>query len=103
VVDDDVGHDLGARGECGDVVPGAEPGIDLRVIDGVEAGVGAVNRMEERQHVHAAEQRGERPSQEVSQAAQRSAEPVGVRDQLYAILHVDGAAAGSGDARAAAP
>ena len=38
-----------------DVVPGAEPWIDLRVVDRIEAGVGAVDRMEERQHVHAAE------------------------------------------------
>ena len=72
MVDDDVGHDVGARGERGDVVPRAEPRIDLRVIDRVEAGVGAVDRMEERQHVDAAERPGERTVQQPLEVAERA-------------------------------
>jgi len=42
-------------GERGDAVPGADPGIDGGVVDRIEAGVGAVDRHEERQQVHTAE------------------------------------------------
>ena len=88
MIDDDVGHDVGARGERGDVVPRAESRIDLRVIDGIEAGVGAVDRMEERQHVDAAERPGERTVQQSLKVAEgASREAVGVGDQLCLILH----------------
>ena len=60
VVDDHVGHDLGARRQRPHVVPGAEPRIHLGVIDRVEAGVGAVDRIEEGQDVHAAERLAQR-------------------------------------------
>ena len=39
-----------------DVLPGAEPLVDFGVIDRVEARIGAIDRMEERQQMHAAEQ-----------------------------------------------
>ena len=88
VIDDDVGHDVGACGERGDVFPGAEPRIDLRVIDRVESGVRAVDRMEERQHVDAAERSGERTLEQPLQVAERAArEAVGVGDQLRLVLH----------------
>ena len=69
-------------------VPRAESWIDLRVIDGIEAGVGAVDRMEERQDVDAAERPGERAVQQPLEVAERaSREAVGVGDQLRRVLH----------------
>ena len=75
-------------GERRDVVPRAEPSIDLRVVDRIEAGVGAVDRMEERQHVDAAERAGERTVEQPLQIAERAArEAIDVGDQLRLILH----------------
>src|SRR5580692_10899865 len=55
VIDDEIGHDLDVAAERTNVIPGAESGVDLRVIDRIEAGIGAVDRPEERQQMHAAE------------------------------------------------
>ena len=46
---DEVGHDVHYTAQRPNVIPGAEPLIDLRVIDGIEAGIGAIDRPEERQ------------------------------------------------------
>ncbi len=48
VIDDQVGHDVGTRGQRAYVGPVAEARVDARVVDGVEARVGAVDRVEER-------------------------------------------------------
>src|SRR5690606_15905102 len=47
----------------------------------------AVDGMEEGQDVHAAEESGERPGQQLAQAPQRAAEPVGVADELDRVAH----------------
>ena len=38
VIDDDIGHDVGVCGKRRDVLPRAQPGIHLRVIDRIETG-----------------------------------------------------------------
>ena len=89
VVDDHVGHHLGPPREGRDVVPPAQAVIDLGVIDRVEAGVGAIDRMEERQHVHASERTLQRPVvEQLLQVAKRAArKAIDVGDQLCLALH----------------
>ena len=88
VVDDRVDHDVMRLGEFGDVVPVAEPRIDLRVVDRVEAGVGAVEGREERQDVHAFVDTVETGAQDVGQRGEVAvAETIRVGDELYFVLH----------------
>ncbi len=68
VVDDEIRHDLHMAAEKANVVPGAEARVDLRVIDGIEAGIGAVDRPEEWQQMNATEQAAERPVQQIVEA-----------------------------------
>ena len=56
-----------SAGERPHIVPGAQPRIDLRVVDRIEAGIGAVDRMEEREHVHAAERALQRAAKQLAQ------------------------------------
>ncbi len=71
-----------------DVVPRAQAGVDLRVIDRVEPGVGAVDRIEERQEVHAAEDAGEPAGEQGREVAKPTGcQPVDVGDQLHLVLH----------------
>ena len=72
MVDDEVGHDIASLRQVADIVPVAEPGIDLCVVSGIEAGVRAVERLEERQNVHAAEEPGQRPVQQLGQTLDRA-------------------------------
>jgi hypothetical protein len=60
VVDDDVHDQVSRATEGGEVLPGAQAGVDLGVVSRIEPGVGAVVRAEERQNVHSAEDAGER-------------------------------------------
>ena len=55
VVHDHVGHHVGLARERGDVVPRAQARVDARVIDRVESRIGAVDALEERQEMNAAE------------------------------------------------
>ena len=88
VVDDHVGHHVSAGRKRRDVVPRPETSIDLRVVDRIEACVGAVDRMEDGKHVDAAEDVGERSVEQMPQISKRSArEAIDVRDQLCLILH----------------
>jgi hypothetical protein len=88
VIDDHVGHDVHLRRERRDVVPRAEPRVDLRVVDRVEPGVGLVDRVEERQDVHAAERALQGALEQGLQTGERPAgEPVDVGDELRPVLH----------------
>jgi hypothetical protein len=91
VVDDEV-HDRVQTGvgECGDVVPGAEPGVDRAVVDRVEARVRAVEGPEERQHVNAPEEPGERAGEERAEPRQVPGQSVRVGDELDLVLHAAG-------------
>ena len=80
-------------GKGRDVVPRSQPRIHLGVIDGVEAGIGAVDWMEERQHVDAAERARQRPVEQALKIVERAAgQPIDVRDELGLILHQSGIA-----------
>ena len=68
-------------------LPRAQPWVDREVVDRVEARVRAVEGPVEGQHVHAAEEPGQRPVQQAAQRRQRAAEPVGVGDQLDLVGH----------------
>jgi hypothetical protein len=57
----------------GHVVPAAEPAIDLGVVDRIEPGIGSVDRVEERQHVHAAEGALQRTTQQCLQVLEGAA------------------------------
>ena len=88
MVDDHVGHDIDRRGECCHVIPGAKPSIDLRVIDRIETGIGAINRVKEREHVHASKRTVTRALEQLLQIAGRpSWQTIDIRDQLRLILH----------------
>jgi hypothetical protein len=88
MVDDYVGHDIGLGGERGNVIPRAKASIDLRVIDRIEPGVGAIDRVKERQHVHASKRTVKSAVEQELQIAHRPArETIDVRDQVRLILH----------------
>ena len=87
VVHDRVRHHLVGRGQRPHVVPPAQPRVDGGVVDRVEPCVGAVERREERQHVHAGEHPRQRAVQQRAQAWQRPREAVGVGDQVGARAH----------------
>jgi hypothetical protein len=88
VVDDQVSHHLSLRRERLDVAPRAQPWIDLRVIDWIEPGVGAVDRVEERQQVDAAEQPPQRPVEQMLELAEgASGQAIDVGDELRPVLH----------------
>jgi len=55
VVDDQVGHQVAALGQRAHTVPGSKAGIRLRVINGIETRIGAVNRVVKRQEMRTAE------------------------------------------------
>ena len=58
------------------------------MIDRIEAGIGAVNRMKERKHVDAPERPGERSVEERLQVAERSAgQAIDIGDQLGLVPH----------------
>ncbi len=96
VIDDHVRHDVHAFGKARDVIPRAQPRIHLRVIDGVEAGIGAVDWMEERQHVDAAERARQRRAEQPLEIVERAAgQPIDVRDELRLVLHRPGIAPGT--------
>jgi hypothetical protein len=88
VVDDHVHHHRVVRGDRRDVVPAAQPGIDLGVVRRVEPGVGTVERAEEGQHVHAADQPGQRAVEDLAQTGEVAAEPVGIRDEVDPVRHL---------------
>ena len=94
VVDDHIAHDVEVGRQVLDVAPASQSRVDLGVVDRVEAGVGAVDGMEERQQVHAAEDLTERAAraQQAAQALQvlaveAATEAIDVGDQLDLVLH----------------
>ena len=88
VVDDRVDHDVVCLGELGDVIPITEARVDFRVVDGVEASVGAVERREERQDMHAFIHAGETGAQDVGQGCEIAiAHSVRIGDELHFVLH----------------
>ncbi len=89
VIDDDVGHHVDLASDRAHVFPGAEALIHFGVIDRVEAGIRAVDRMKEREQVHPTEQPRKRSLQQLTEPVQCAAESVGVRDELNLILHWD--------------
>src|SRR5436190_24391678 len=96
VIDDHVRHDVHASGKGRDVSPRAQSRIHLRVIDGVEAGIGAVDWMEERQDVNAAERPRQRRVEQPLEIVERAGgQPIDVRDELRLILHRPGIAPGT--------
>jgi hypothetical protein len=58
MIDDEIGDELDAIAKGLDIGPRAQTRIDLRVIARIEAGIGAVDRVEEREEMDAAEQSG---------------------------------------------
>jgi hypothetical protein len=88
VVDYHVGHDLEIAPERAHRWPVAQPRVDLRMVGRVEARVGAIDRREEGQQVHAAEQAGELVAEHAPQVCQRAAgKPIHVGDQLDLVFH----------------
>ena len=55
VIDDEVGHDVAASPEGGDIAPRTEPGVDVEMVFWVKPGVRAVKRPVEREHMNARE------------------------------------------------
>ena len=88
VVHDHVGHHVEVRAQRPDVVPAAQPGIDSRVVDGVEARVRAVDGKEERQEVDAAENPRQRAAQQIAELAKpAAAQAIDVGDELDLVAH----------------
>ena len=91
MVDDQVSHHVHAARDGADVRPAAEARVDTRVVDRIEARVGAVDGIEERQQVHAAEQVLQRPGEQRVELGEPAAgEPIHVSDQLDLVLHGEG-------------
>ena len=88
VVDDEVDHQHVLPRHGTHVVPRAEPGIHLGMVDRVESSVRPVERGEERQDVHPAEKACQWTVQDLAQASKTAPEPVRISDQLDAIVHI---------------
>jgi hypothetical protein len=89
MVDDDVRHDAEIPRQLPDVAPIPEARIDARVIDGIKAGVRAVDGIVERQQMNGAEHPGERSGQQGMQVGQAAgAEAIHVGDELNLVFHV---------------
>src|SRR4029077_4508063 len=74
-------------------LPGAEPRINRCVIDRIKTGVRAIDRMEERQEMHAAERTRHRSIEHLLKIAERApGEAVDVCDELRLTLHRRGRA-----------
>ena len=88
MIDNQIGHHLDVGRERRDVGPRPDAGIDLAVIDWVEAGVRPVDRMKEGKDVHASEYLAQRSVQQLPKIAERATrKPIDVRDQLRLVLH----------------
>ena len=88
VIDDDIAHHIEHPGQALDVLPVAEVGINLGMIAGVEAGVGAIDRVEERQQMHAAKHAAQRPFEQRLQLGQSAtAQAVDIGDELNLVFH----------------
>ena len=89
MVHDQIGHEIRALGQRADVVPRAQPGIDLSVIDRIEAGVGAIDRPKEWQQMNAAEESSQRPviEQRLKLAKAAARKTIDVCDELDLVLH----------------
>jgi neutral ceramidase len=88
MVDDHVSHHISPCGKCRHVLPRTKPSIDSSVIDRIETGVRAIDRMKKREHVHAAEDPIEGSLEQVPQMLKRpTRDAIDIRDQLRLILH----------------
>jgi len=65
MIDDHVGHQIPALAQRAHLVPGPKPGIRLRVVDRIEARIGAVDRPVKGQKMRAAEQPLERSLEQI--------------------------------------
>ena len=75
-------------GELGDVIPVTEAGVDLGVVDRVEACVRAIERGEERQNVHALVHAVESRAQNVGHRSKVAVtQAIRIGDQLNFVLH----------------
>lgn len=75
-------------GELGDVIPVAKAGVDLGVVDRVEACVRAIERGEERQNVHALVYAVESRAQNVGHRSKIAVtQAIRIGDQLNFVLH----------------
>jgi hypothetical protein len=88
VIDDQICHDLDVLAERAHVVPSAEPRIDSGVIDWIEAGIGAVDRIKKWKQMHSAEYTFQLSLKEALKLPEPSfGKTVDVCDQLRLILH----------------
>ena len=78
MVNNDVRHKLNFFTECAHVIPITEPGINFGVVDWIEARIGAINRHEEREYMHAAENALQRAAEEHFQLLEVAGQPIGV-------------------------
>ena len=88
MVHDQVRGHIEIAGQFGNVLPRAKAGIDLRVIDRIEPGIGAVVRIVKRKDVDPAERPGQRSGEDLPKTLQPTVtEPVRVSDQLNPVAH----------------
>ncbi len=73
VVHDQIGHHLGVGGQRRHVRPGPDAVIDLGVIDRIEARIRPIDRMKEREHVHAPERPVQRSAQQLPEIREGAA------------------------------
>ena len=88
MIDDQIRHDFHLLAEPVDVIPSAQPRIDFCVIDRIEAGIGAINRIKERKQMHTGEHTFQWPLKEALKFPEPSSgKTVNVCDQLRLIPH----------------
>src|SRR5438093_13435758 len=88
MIHDEVGHDFHVLAQRAYVIPSAEPRVDFCVVDRIETGIGAINRIKKRKQVHAAEYAFQRPLQQVLKFPKTSSgKTIDICDQLRLILH----------------
>src|SRR5580658_9547581 len=89
MIHDQIGHEFRALGQGAHVVPRAQPGIDLSVIDWIEARIGAIDRQKEWQQMDAPKEASQRPviEKRLELAKAGARKTIDVSDELDLVLH----------------
>jgi hypothetical protein len=89
MIHNQIGHQIRVLGQPADVVPRAQPGIDLSVINRIEARIGAIDGPKEWQQMDAAKESSQWPvtEQRLELAKPTARKTIDVCNELDLVLH----------------
>ncbi len=91
MIDDQIGYQVDILAQFLDVCPASKTGIDLRVINGIEAGICSMNRIIEGEKMDAAKQASQWTCKaSVQRLDVASAQAIYISNELHLVLHAVG-------------